>query len=155
MIRKTVIGCILVLLLAIGGILLIQLIPYGRNHSNPPVVKEPAWDSQTTRDLAVRACFDCHSNQTTWPLYSNFAPMSWLVQRDVDEGRRTINFSDWLQNRRTREIGEVILRGSMPPGYYLITHPNARLTDAEKQALAAGLQKTAASSAGQENTASR
>ena len=44
-----------------------QLVPYGRAHTNPPVIAEPAWDSPRTRELAARACFDCHSNETKWP----------------------------------------------------------------------------------------
>ncbi len=40
---------------------------------------------------AVRACWDCHSNETRWPWYSSVAPVSWLVQRDVDEGRDELN----------------------------------------------------------------
>jgi hypothetical protein len=53
------------------GLLAIQLVPYGRDHTNPPVRREPAWDSPTTRALAVRACFDCHSNETHWPWYTH------------------------------------------------------------------------------------
>jgi mono/diheme cytochrome c family protein len=64
-----------------------QLVPYGRDHDNPPVAAEPTWDTPTTRELARRACFDCHSNETQWPWYSNIAPLSWLIQRDVEEGR--------------------------------------------------------------------
>jgi hypothetical protein len=70
----------------VGLLAVAQAIPYGRGHSNPPVTKEPAWDSSRTRELAKRACFDCHSNETTWPWYSNVAPESWLIQRDVDAG---------------------------------------------------------------------
>ena len=66
-------------LLAIGGLfVLIQLVRFGRNHTNPPVAQEPSWDSTETRALAERACFDCHSNETVWPWYSNIAPVSWL-----------------------------------------------------------------------------
>ncbi len=90
-------GC---LVLAAAGFGLLQLVPYGRNHTNPPVAAEPAWASAQTRALAVRACFDCHSNETTWPWYSNVAPVSWLIQRDVDEGRRRLNFSEWNTTRR-------------------------------------------------------
>lgn len=72
-----VLGTLLVLLLAI------QLVPYGRDHTNPPVVAEPAWDSPATRALFVRACADCHSNQTVWPWYSHVAPVAWLVAHDV------------------------------------------------------------------------
>ena len=66
---------------------LIQLVPYGRDHTNPPVTQEVKWDSPRTRELAVGACYDCHSNLTEWPWYSNVAPISWLTQKDVDEGR--------------------------------------------------------------------
>lgn len=130
----------------VGGFLLIQLAPYGRNHDNPPVVSEPNWDSAETLALAERACFDCHSNETTWPWYSNVAPISWLVQHDVDEGREHLNFSTWGQGGEGEESGEmaeVIAEGEMPPPVYLITHPEARLTNAEKQTLMAGLRDTA------------
>jgi hypothetical protein len=125
-------------------ILLIQLIPYGRAHANPPVVKEPQWNTPETRSLAVRACFDCHSNETVWPWYSSVAPFSWLIQRDVDEGRGRLNFSAWgqLRIRRVGEIGEVIMEGEMPPWYYVIQHPTAGLSAAEKQALVDGLLAT-------------
>jgi hypothetical protein len=56
--------------LPIVGVLAIQLLPYGRRHTNPPVTQEPRWDQPRTRALAVRACFDCHSNETVWPWYS-------------------------------------------------------------------------------------
>jgi len=120
--------------------LLIQLVPYGRNHTNPPVVAEPNWDSAETKALYDRACADCHSNDTVWPWYSNIAPVSWLVQRDVEEGRQHLNTSEWgTQRIETNEVGEVILEGEMPMKVFLITHPEARLTKAEKEALAQGL----------------
>jgi hypothetical protein len=74
---------------------LAQAVPYGRNHENPPVQAEPIWDSPRTRQLAKRACFDCHSNETTWPWYTNFAPFSWLAYNDVTGGRSALNFSEW------------------------------------------------------------
>jgi mono/diheme cytochrome c family protein len=132
-------------IVGIVGFLLIQLVPYGRNHNNPPVVGEPNWDSPQTRELAQRACFACHSNETTWPWYSNVAPVSWLVQNDVDEGRRRLNFSTWGSGGQGREPGEAmetISQGRMPPAQYLIANPQARLTPAEKQALAEGLRTT-------------
>jgi hypothetical protein len=106
-------------------------------------VSEPDWDSPQTRELAQRACFDCHSNETVWPWYSNIAPVSWLVQHDVDEGREYVNFSDWGNARELDELGEVVYEGEMPMSNYLLTHPEARLTDAERAALAQGLQATA------------
>ena len=122
------------------GFVLIQLIPYGRSHSNPPVLKEPTWDRPETRLLAQRACFDCHSNETFWPWYSNIAPISWLAQRDVDDGRRHLNFSEWGVGRReVREVGETILEGKMPPSYYVLLHPQAKLSAQEQNALINGL----------------
>jgi len=131
----------------VGLFALAQLVPYGRSHTNPPVQAEPAWDSQQTRALAKRACFDCHSNLTTWPWYSNVAPVSWLVQRDVDSGRGALNFSEW--NRPQDGAGdavEAIQGGSMPPWYYTIQHPSAKLSAAQKQQLIAGLAATLRSS---------
>ncbi len=123
---------------------LIQLVPYGKNHTNPPVIAEPAWDSPQTRALAQRACFDCHSNETVWPWYSNIAPVSWLVMRDVQEGREKLNFSEWGQRRMKAvdEVGEVVREGEMPMPIYILQHPEARLTGAEREQLASGLERS-------------
>jgi hypothetical protein len=133
----------LVLLSLLGLLVLIQVVPYGRDHSNPPVTSEPDWDSPETRDLAVAACFDCHSNETEWPWYTNVAPMSWLVQRDVEEGRETLNFSEWDRPQgELDEVAEVILEGEMPPWTYTLLHADARLSSQQEQQLVAGLRAT-------------
>jgi mono/diheme cytochrome c family protein len=138
---------LLVVVVALGAFALIQLVPYGRDHTNPPVVAEPAWDSARTEALARDACFACHSNETEWPWYTNVAPMSWLVQHDVDEGRATLNFSDWNRGQfELEDIGDVVREGEMPPTQYTLIHADARLTDAERQQLAAGLEATVRSS---------
>jgi hypothetical protein len=127
-------------LVTLGFIVVAQLVPYGRSHSNPPIVAEPSWDSSSTRALAERACFDCHSNQTHWPWYSHVAPMSWLVQNHVDEGRSELNFSEWNRgNSEADEAAKTVREGEMPPRSYLLLHPAARLTDAEREQLARGL----------------
>jgi hypothetical protein len=126
-----------------GGFVAIQLVPYGREHANPSVVVEPRWDRPSTRALAVRACFDCHSNESAWPWYSHVAPTSWLVQNHVDEGRRVLNFSDWSRTyEEAGESGEAVLDGTMPPRSYTLLHPEAKLSAAEKLALAEGLNAT-------------
>jgi mono/diheme cytochrome c family protein len=129
-------------------LVLAQLVPYGRNHTNPPVRAEPAWDRPATRELARRACFDCHSNETRWPWYANIAPVSWLVQHDVDEGREDLNFSEW--NRPFAEAGEAaetVLKQTMPPPYYVWMHSEANLTDAQRRELASGLNATVGATA--------
>jgi hypothetical protein len=125
-----------------AGFFVIQFVPYGRDHTNPPVVAEPAWNSDLTRDLAVRACFDCHSNETAWPWYSNIAPISWAVQCDVEAGRDELNFSEWHLSQDGDEASETVRDKSMPPRRYLLTHPEARLTQEQLAALAAGLAVT-------------
>ena len=139
--KKIILGIIILLVV---GFIILQLVPYGRNHADSPVVAEPNWDSPQTRELASRACFDCHSHETVWPWYSNIAPVSWLVQHDVDEGRSRLNFSEWGTRRQEEpgEIGEAISRGQMPPAKYLLMHPEARLNPAEKQSLIDGFQAT-------------
>lgn len=123
----------------------IQLVPYGRDHSNPPITGEPAWASPQTRELMVNACYGCHSNEVEWPWYSNIAPISWVVTAHVDEGRDKVNYSEFGTGRDDAEESvEVILEGSMPPSYYTLfgLHPEAKLTDAEIDELVAGLRLT-------------
>lgn len=123
-------------------IILIQFVPYGRNHTNPQVVAEPQWDSGKTRRLVKRACFDCHSNETVWPWYSHVAPVSWLIQRDVEEARSKLNFSEW--NRREQEADEaakMVRNGEMPLWFYLPLHPEAKMSAADKDTLIRKLQE--------------
>jgi len=122
---------------------LAQAVPYGRSHTNPPTLAEPHWNSPATRALAVRACFDCHSNLTKWPWYSNVAPVSWLVQRDVDGGRAALNFSEWtLPQDGAGDVSEAISGGSMPPWFFVLMHPKASLSATDQQRLIAGLAAT-------------
>ena len=134
---------LLVVLVAVGAFAAIQLVPYGRDHTNPPITAEPAWDTRRTEALARDACFACHSNETQWPWYTSVAPVSWLTQRDVDDGRATLNFSEWNRVQfELQDIGEVVRDGEMPPTQYTLVHGEARLTDAERRQLAAGLEAT-------------
>jgi len=124
---------------------LVQIVPYGRNHSNPPVVNSPTWDSTQTTALVKAACMDCHSNETIWPWYSDIAPMSWLIQSDVDEGRARFNMSTWPTNAAAQqglvaEMVRIIQEGEMPPMQYTLIHANARLSAAQQQELIQGLQ---------------
>jgi hypothetical protein len=133
--------------LAAGGIalVLIQFVPYGHSHTNPPVTREPIWNNPQTGELAARACFDCHSNQTEWRWYTNVAPFSWYIQHDVEDGRRRLNFSEWDKpQREARGAPNEVQRGEMPPAAYLPVHPEARLSDQERQILVDGLRATAA-----------
>lgn len=121
---------------------LIQAVPYGRSHTNPPATASVKWDSPKTEQLFMTACADCHSNLTKWPWYTNVAPMSWLVQHDVDEGRGKMNISDANRGIEIEEVQKVLQEGEMPPLQYTIKHTDAKLSDAEKAALIAGMRTT-------------
>ncbi|NJC95746.1 MAG: cytochrome C [Anaerolineales bacterium] len=138
--KKTLTYILLVGVIIFG---LIQLLPIGKNHTNPPTVSEPNWNSPETRTAVKEHCFQCHSNETEWPWYSNIAPASWLIYADVREGRAHFNFSDW--GAHPGELDEMINEineGGMPPIQYWIFHPNSRLSDTQKQSLISGLQAT-------------
>ncbi len=133
----------LVIAVLVGAFLLIQLVPYGRGHANPPVTRAAAFDSQRTEQLVNQACGACHSNLTSWPVESNVAPFSWLIQHDVDEGRTTLNFSEWDRGQPSvDQVTSAVSEGEMPPLQYKILHSSSRLSDSEKADLIAGLRKT-------------
>jgi len=129
---------------AIALFLLIQFIPYGKDHTNPKVLAEPNWDTPQTREIFMRACGDCHSNETKWPWYSNVAPISWSVYHHVMEGREHFNVSMWGYQKKNEgeDAAEEVEEGEMPLFSYLIAHPEARLSDKEKKMLIEGLKNT-------------
>ena len=100
-------------------------------------------NSPQTRELAARACFDCHSNQTSYRWYTYVAPISWYIQHDIDDGRRrsTLRSGTCLSARRARRPPKSSAircrQRSMLP-----VHPEASLTDTERQALIDGLRAT-------------
>jgi hypothetical protein len=120
---------------------LLQLVPYGRGHANPPVTGDAPWPDGRARELATAACYDCHSNQTRWPPQSYVAPFSWLLTRDVEQGRAELNFSTWdADDGEADDAAEAVAEGSMPPRRYVLVHPDAALSDAERQVLADALE---------------
>ncbi|MCP3918563.1 MAG: heme-binding domain-containing protein [bacterium] len=132
--------------IAVGAFVLLlamQVVPYGRDHANPPVTGEPTWNSPRTRELFKQACGDCHSHETEWPWYSHIAPVSWLVQRDVEEGREHFNVSTWNRGPGDAdEAAEEYEEGDMPLWFYTPLHPHAKHTPEDRVALLAGLRAT-------------
>ena len=105
--------------------------------SNPPVSADISCDP-AIKSLLHRACYNCHSNETVWPWYSEIAPVSWLVASDVREARQHLNFSEWgaydrgTQFYKLRGIAQEIREGEMPLWYYALVHKEARLDSAER-----------------------
>jgi hypothetical protein len=120
---------------------LLQLVPYGRDHTNPPVTQDAPWPDGRARELATAACYDCHSNQTRWPLQSFVAPFSWMVARDVEQGREELNFSTWDEDDgEADDAAEAVADGSMPARRYGLAHPDAALSEEERRVLVAALE---------------
>mgnify|MGYP002634369945 CR=1 FL=1 len=119
-------------------LVLIQLVPFGRDHSQPAVTKAAFFADPRARQIADDSCNDCHSNLTRWPWYTNVAPASWLVQQDVDEGRAGMNLSEWDKPQPSLDrVIEHIESGEMPPLKYKVmpNHAAARLSEADREIL--------------------
>ena len=127
----------LILIVAFAGIQFVR--PEKTNPSTDPanVLRAP----RNVQAILKRSCYDCHSNETRWPWYSNLAPMSWTLVEDVEEGRDEMSFSEWntyAADRRAHlleEICEVVEKGEMPLKPYALMHPRARITIEDKRAL--------------------
>jgi hypothetical protein len=109
--------------------------------TNPPITREIAWDSPQTDAIFKESCADCHSNKTNYPWYSYVVPIAWLVNRDVNEGRENFNISTG-NIEEVEEIAELVMEGEMPLASYLISHPDAALTDEEKRLLINGMENS-------------
>ena len=113
------------------------------------LLQSAQFDSATAVRIQ-RACGNCHSNDTKWPLYSRVAPVSWLVRKDVSEGRQFLNFSQWAaygaegQGQLLALAAGQVKEGKMPPKRYVLLHPEARLSDREKSQLIADLERESA-----------
>ena len=112
--------------------------------TNPPVVHDFLAAQMPPPPIAGMfrgACYDCHSYETKWPWYSRVAPVSWLIMSDVRGGRARANFSDWPNEHpdwvvhRWEDISEEVGYKEMPPANYTLLHPEARLTDAQRQVI--------------------
>jgi hypothetical protein len=132
--RRGGVACVVVLCL-------IQFLPYGWQRYNPPVLANAPWPTASSEALARTACYDCHSNETDWPVHAYVAPFSWLVIRDVQNGRDELNFSEWDDHDgEADDAAEEIAEGSMPPSQYTLIHRDAQLSDDERRELIDALQ---------------
>jgi hypothetical protein len=105
--------------------------------TNPPSDPAASLMTKAPREVAQifdRSCRDCHSNDTRWPLYSQIAPMSWLVAYDVREGRDHFNYSEWTsidpddQDKLLGAVCNLTKRGRMPQWQYVVLHWHATLS---------------------------
>ena len=113
---------------------------------NAPVQLQDKAQVQNAGDevmaILKTSCFDCHSNQTNYRWYSYIAPVSWQIAKDVEKGRKALNFSEWDTYTKRKlvgkltEIKEQVSKGEMPMKIYCLIHPGTRLDDAKKLVIA-------------------
>ena len=122
----------------LAAVVAIQFIPVDR--SNPSVM-ENMQVAPNVSEVLRQSCFDCHSNETSWPWYSYVAPASWMLAHHVHEGREKLNFSMWNEISAEKRLGlmhevwEEISEGEMPLRSYLVLHPDAKLSSVEMEVL--------------------
>lgn len=116
------------------------------NMSNPPIssdIKTP----NNLKKILRESCYDCHSNETIWYWYTEYAPISWLIAHDVNEGREYLNFSTWDKYTRSEqkellsESIETIQEGEMPMKIYELMHPDAKINKDEMNTLTTWVNK--------------
>jgi hypothetical protein len=133
MLKKTLLSIIVILVL-------VQLIPLEK--SNPPVDKTIALDAQeNVMGILRNSCYDCHSNETKWPYYSNIAPFSFFVVSHVNKGRKALNFSEWENIEEWKKVQRLkraittVNNGMMALPSYVSVHDDAKLNKDEKEIL--------------------
>jgi len=137
-VNKMLIAAGVAVVVAIGSTMIHPFGVLGAAEGNQTILREAQIDPETLL-IIQRACQNCHSQQTVWPWYSHVAPVSWLLARDVQQARLRMNLSRWQdystdeQLRLLSAIGSAVRNRQMPVQRYLLLHPEARLTDAERQ----------------------
>jgi hypothetical protein len=127
------------LLLALAAV---QFVPYRHDRATQSLRRSRLGFARNSR-VGQAGLLRLHSNETEWPVYSRIAPVSWLIQRDVAEGRAALNFSEWQRPQEDAgEAPEEIREREMPPAMYRLIHGRARLSAADRERLARGLANT-------------
>ena len=102
---------------------------------------DPKLEIETPQNIAQifkSSCYDCHSNETIWPIYSYVAPMSWSIKSHVENGRNALNFSIWnsYDEAKKQKLQQEIFRtiyASMPPKSYIAFHKEADLSKEQRE----------------------
>lgn len=121
--------------------------------TNPPVIPSRSLQAHVdvppdVQAVLKRSCYDCHSNSTVWPWYSNIAPVSWYVIRDVNVARGHVNLQDWSAQINEQEgkehlglVCKLVREGKMPPADYRTMHKGTDVTPEETASICAWAQK--------------
>ncbi len=139
----------------LGLLILFVIIQFFRiDKTNPPVevgqdIMSISNPNSDVSSILKKACYDCHSNETKYPWYSNVAPISWLLKSHIDEARSELNFSTWgkyslkKQQHKLSEAYEEVEEDEMPLYGYVKMHSEANLSETEKTQLLNWFKATA------------
>ena len=131
MVRIVNIIFIFVLLVLLG----IQFIPVKKTN---PIITQDIQAPAEVKNILRNSCYNCHSNETKWPWYSNFAPISWMIINDVDDARNKMNFSTWnkisfeKKEELKKDLWDEVRQEDMPPTLYTYVHPESKLDILQK-----------------------
>ena len=126
------------------ALIAIQFIRPAKNQSSEPqpnAIQTKFPVSEPVASILKKACNDCHSNNTTYPWYSNIQPVYWWLNDHIQEGKRELNFDEYTNKRlryqyhKMEEVIEQVKEGEMPLNSYTWVHGDARLTEDEKNTL--------------------
>jgi len=137
MVKRILIGFVVI-------IIIIQFIQPARNNTGQVVPQsfiDTFLPNDTVLNLLSNSCFDCHSNHTKYPWYTNVQPIGWMMAKHINDGKAELNFDELaaLSNRRRnskfKSISEQIEQEKMPLKSFLLMHKNAKLSKADKNIL--------------------
>ena len=122
---------IIVFLILLG----IQFIPINKTN---PIITQDIQAPAEVKSILRNSCYNCHSNETKWPWYSELAPVSWMIVNDVNDARKKLNFSSWdkisfeKKEELKKDIWDEVRQDEMPLSLYLYLHPDAKLDLSQK-----------------------
>lgn len=130
--------------IGIGILLLLVVAQFFRiNKENPPLQADKDFLSiqnapADIQNILKTSCYDCHSNLSQYPWYTNVAPVSWWIKHHINEGREHLNFSEWgfysaeKADHKLEECVEMVEEGEMPMSSYTLLHGEASLNEEQK-----------------------
>jgi len=132
------------LYLLVGIFVLIQFYPVERpsvNIDNPNDILKHVNVPKNISIILKSSCYDCHSNETTYPWYANIAPVKWWVYEHIEHGREHLNFSEWSTISKLDkaeildDLSSEVTEKEMPLKFYPLMHKEAKLSEADREAL--------------------
>ena len=137
MIKKIVLGLLVLFIV-------LQFVRPARNESSAPYPNDISTAYNVPDDvhtILAKACYDCHSNNTRYPWYTNIQPVGLWMGNHVNEGKGELNFNEFASYKKKRqahkmeELVELVEEGEMPLSSYTWIHKDAVLTPEEKALL--------------------